>query len=407
MLDVFGDYSSRDPALALAEAAKGCPLQEASENGGVYAFRAHDVQRALTSADFWSQRSSDQRLAALTGEDRKRRRKLKTFYSLWPVFSDGAYHQRVRHASIQLLRGTVTPELLAACRRLATSRLAAGVGESFDWADTVARPMAREAIAGLTGDADAVRLIELGVGVMDELATPRIDMARVDRALASVDALSHWLGRARTEPPTPFVAGLGELWDDPAFGPEAATALLTQVVTGAYEPITTALCVVGERVHGDVLARMPVPEVREEVLRLAAPFRFASRYARRPVSIGPHRLDAGARVNLCLGTSNLDPERYPGPLEIRDRGVRTRSLSFGAGAHYCPGAALARAVVDVLLESLKESGAHFHAERIDREPELPMLRYRTLEGRLVRTASTADCRNRASGTDSPSHTGSS
>lgn len=389
MLDVFGDFSREDPAAALAEAAAACPFQEAAENGGLYAFRADDVRHILTSREFWSRRSTDQRLAALPEEDRRRRSRLKEFFAHWPVFSDSDYHKRIRTVSLHLLRGAVTPQLRARCARVADERLAAVGEESFDWLDEVARPLAWEVVAALTGRAGAAVLIELSRSVMDELATPRLDMERIDRALASVDGLREWLRAARSAPPTPFVAGVAELWDDPDFGPETATALLTQVVTGAHDPTVTALCVAGERIPRDLLDHTSVPRLREEVFRLATPFRFASRYARGPVSVGPYRLDEGDRVNLCLAAANLDPEHYPAPLRIQDRGAASRSLSFGAGEHYCPGAPLARSVVEALLEALKRTGAEFHADHVEREPELPTLRYRTLRGRLVRPALTA------------------
>ncbi|MVO87789.1 cytochrome P450 [Streptomyces sp. p1417] len=386
MLDVFGDFSREDPAAALAEAAAACPFQEAAENGGLYAFRADDVRHILTSGEFWSQRSTDRRLAPLPEEDRRRRSSLKEFFAHWPVFSDSGYHKRIRSVSLSLLRGTVTPQLRATCTWVADERLAAVGEEPFDWLDEVARPLAWEVVAALTGRVGATVLIELSRSVMDELATPRLDMERIDRALASVDGLREWLRAARTAPPTPFVAGVAKLWDDPAFGPESATALLTQVVTGAHDPTVAALCVVGERITCDLLSSTFVPRLREEVFRLATPFRFASRYARGPVSVGPYRLEEGDRVNLCLAAANLDPGHYPDPLRIQNRGATSRSLSFGAGGHYCPGAPLARSVVEVLLEALKRAGAEFRADLVEREPELPTLRYRALRGRLVRPA---------------------
>ncbi|GAA4675503.1 hypothetical protein GCM10023347_32470 [Streptomyces chumphonensis] len=386
MLDVFGDYSARDPLTALARAARSCPYQEPAENGGLYALGSEDVRRLLLSRDVWSERSTDQRLASMDEQDAARRRALKRFLAHWPVFSDAAYHDRIRRVTVRLLRGTVTPETLSACARWADRRLAGTDGEPVDWLRDVARPMALEAIVVLVGRADAARLVRLGGAVMDELATARIDMARIDRALAAVEELRAWLETARSDPPTPLTARLGALWDDPAYGPESATALLTQIVTGAYDPTTTALCVVGEHVDSDILARIPLPSVREEVLRIATPFRFASRYARRPITVGPYRLDEGERINLCLATANLDPEQFPEPLRIRDRGNASRNLSFGAGKHYCPGAPLARAVVEVLLESMRKSGVHFRVEHVEREPELPMLRYRSLTGRLVPAA---------------------
>lgn len=386
MLDVFGDFSSDDPAAALAEAVGSCPYQWEAETHALYAFRAHEVRRVLTSKDFWSERAPDRRSASLAEEDRERRAKLKEFFAHWPVFSDGDHHVRVRHLAIRLLREVVAPELLGSCERLVRHRLTEAGERSFDWMERVARPLTRAAIATLTGAADVDRLIGLGSVIMNELATPRIEMARIDAALEAIDVLREWLRAALEDPPSPFVAGLAELWDDEKFGPDSATALLTQIITGAYDPTVTALCQVAERVTGRLLAELPPQTVREEVFRLATPFRFASRYARRPVTVGPHRLEVGDRIILCLGTANLDPDHYPRPLEFRRQGEPVRSLSFGAGAHYCPGAPLAQAIVGVLIDVFVDLGVHFVVERVEREPELSMLRYRRLHGRLVRSA---------------------
>lgn len=384
MLDVFGDFSQDDPATALAEAAAGCPYQAAAENGGIYAFRADDVRHIMSSPQFWSQRSTDLRLAHLPDADRERRARLKAFFAHWPVFSDSDYHKRIRLVTLRLLRGIVTPQVRAGYARVADERLAAVGGAPFDWLTEVARPLAREVVAAMTGQAGATPLIELSRAVMDELATARLDMERIEQALASVEGLRDWLDAARAAPPTPFVAGIARLWDDPDFGPETATALLTQVVTGAHDPTLAALCVVGERVTHDQLDHLFLPRLREEVFRLATPFRFASRYAREPVTVGPYELAVGDRVNLCLATANLDPEHHRDPLRVQDRGAAARSLTFGAGDHYCPGAPLARSAVEALLEALKRAGVAFRAEHVEREPELPTLRYRTLRGRLVR-----------------------
>jgi cytochrome P450 len=385
MLDIFGDFTGKDPAETLAAAARGCPYQWTAETHALYAFRARDVKNILTSKDYWSRRAPDRRAAGLPAADRERRARLRQFFAHWPAFSDGEYHKRIRHIAIRLLRDTVTPGLLHTCAQLTDRILTENRAAPFEWAHTLARPLAREAVATLTGPAGTDRLIGLGTTVLTELATPRIDMDRVDAALDAAAALRDWLRTARTHPPSPLIAGLGGVWDDPTLGPEPATALLTQIVTGAYDPTVTALCAAAEHLTADTLTHHPVPTVREEIIRIATPFRFASRYVRNPVTIGPHRLRTGDRVVLCLGTANLDPDHFPDPAAIRRRDTPPRTFSFGTGEHHCPGAPLARAVIGVLLETLARHRLHFTADHIEREPEISMLRYRRLHGRLTAT----------------------
>ncbi|MFK8850814.1 cytochrome P450 [Streptomyces sp. Ac-502] len=244
--------------------------------------------------------------------------------------------------------------------------------------------MAREAVADLAGRDNADHLLGMAAAVMHELAAPEVDMVRIDLALEAVDGLRDWLAGEIHRPSSRFLAGLADVWSDEHLGPDYAAALLAQFITGSYEPILTALCVAGELATAPLMAGLPVRSVREEVLRLATPFRFASRYARRPVTVGPHHLGTGDRVTVCLGTANLDPRRYPEPLDVAERREIPRSFSFGFGKHYCPGAPIARTVIDALLKTMLGLGVRFEVEEMQREPELPMLRYRQLKGHLVR-----------------------
>ena len=161
MLDLQADFSTNNPTLALAEAAMGCRYQWDPESYSFYAFSAHDVNRVLTSRDFWSQQGPDYRIVNLTENGRRSWTELSNFFSHWPVFSDGNHHRRMRRATIRLLRNAVTPELLVSCERLVTRRLTTAVDSTFDWMDHVARPLAVEALRNLLGGADADELVQL------------------------------------------------------------------------------------------------------------------------------------------------------------------------------------------------------------------------------------------------------
>ncbi|WAL93651.1 cytochrome P450 [Streptomyces sp. Je 1-369] len=380
--ELHDDFNAQDPRLALAESAKGCPYRWEPKKQTLYVFGAEEVRSILISDGFWSERSDDCRGSQLSKAEKERRAKLREFYGLWPIFSDGDRHKWARHVTIRLLRDTATPELFGTFERLAHELLSEAGEDAFDWTERIAQPLAHEAAAALTGRRDTGQLLDLTGAVMHELAAPDIDTTRIDRALEAVDSIRDWLGAHLQHPTSPVIAGLAKVWHGENAGPDCATALLTQLVTGSYEPTLTALCVAGELNTTSINAEFPVQNLREEVFRLATPFRFASRYARRPVSIGPHRLGTGDRVTVCLGTANLDPRLYPEPLEIAQRRGRPHSFSFGLGKHLCPGAPMARAVVDALLTAMMRLDVRFAVEKVEREPELPMLRYRQLKGRL-------------------------
>lgn len=121
--------------------------------------------------------------------------------------------------------------------------------------------------------------------------------------------------------------------------------------------IAGAVALLVERPELQALARSEPsarPGLLDEALRLGGPAQLTARFATEPVELGGHVVPEGARVLVLLGAANRDPAAFPEP----GRAVPSRDgpdhLAFGAGAHYCLGAALARmeiaAVVDALLD---------------------------------------------------------
>ena len=94
------------------------------------------------------------------------------------------------------------------------------------------------------------------------------------------------------------------------------------------------------------------PAYVEEVLRVDSPVQLTERFASRDVRIGAVDIPTGAELIVLLGAANRDPQRFAEP----DRFVPDRPgnapLSFGAGAHYCLGAPLARLEAQVALPAL-------------------------------------------------------
>jgi pimeloyl-[acyl-carrier protein] synthase len=95
----------------------------------------------------------------------------------------------------------------------------------------------------------------------------------------------------------------------------------------------------------------------EELLRMVTPTRFLGRHAIEDVDLseewGPgHLIRAGQRVFLFLEAANRDPARFPDPHELKWERQPNPHLAFGHGAHRCPGASIARAEIQIALETL-------------------------------------------------------
>ena len=99
--------------------------------------------------------------------------------------------------------------------------------------------------------------------------------------------------------------------------------------------------------HPDELARLRsdpsvLPTAVEELMRWDTPLQVFERWVLEDLDLGGTAVPRGAELGLLFGSANRDPEVFedPGRLDVgRDPNPH---VSFGAGVHFCLGAALAR-----------------------------------------------------------------
>ena len=66
-------------------------------------------------------------------------------------------------------------------------------------------------------------------------------------------------------------------------------------------------------------------------------------------------MPADSRLLLMWGAANRDPQQFDTPNEFRlDRSGAKGHITFGKGAHFCVGAALARLEAQIVLRMLLE-----------------------------------------------------
>jgi cytochrome P450 len=90
----------------------------------------------------------------------------------------------------------------------------------------------------------------------------------------------------------------------------------------------------------------------EELLRFDSPVQFAPRVPIEPTEIEGVILPPEMPVTIMLGAANRDPRRYERPDELEISRPDPKPISFGGGAHYCVGAALARAEAKAAIGKL-------------------------------------------------------
>jgi cytochrome P450 len=95
-----------------------------------------------------------------------------------------------------------------------------------------------------------------------------------------------------------------------------------------------------------------MPSAVDELLRYDSPVRLAIRTAREATTLAGEAVHAGEQVTAMLDAANHDPAVFESPDTLDVTRDAHRHLAFGAGAHYCLGAALARAEAQVALAAL-------------------------------------------------------
>jgi cytochrome P450 len=90
----------------------------------------------------------------------------------------------------------------------------------------------------------------------------------------------------------------------------------------------------------------------DEYLRLYSPTQWLLRRAKVELELHGTTIPAGALIHVVLGSANRDPRKFPFPdVFDLDRPGKEDHLAFGAGPHFCPGAALSRLLAQTTFRS--------------------------------------------------------
>lgn len=95
-----------------------------------------------------------------------------------------------------------------------------------------------------------------------------------------------------------------------------------------------------------------MPSAVEELLRYDSPVRLTARTTLDDAIVVGETVRAGEQVIAMLDAANHDPAVFESPDTLNVTRDAHRHVAFGAGAHYCLGAALARAEAQIALTAL-------------------------------------------------------
>ncbi|MFF3109486.1 cytochrome P450 [Kitasatospora sp. NPDC057904] len=146
--------------------------------------------------------------------------------------------------------------------------------------------------------------------------------------------------------------------------PEELDSIVFQLLVAGQEPVTnqiTTMLITLLR-HPGHLVRLAegiaadpglLPRAVEELLRHDAAFELTTwRFFAEDSDLFGTAVPAGDSVIVSLCAANRDGERFPDADRLDFDRTPNAHLAFGHGIHYCPGAALARAELQVALGTL-------------------------------------------------------
>ncbi|MGC4984755.1 cytochrome P450 family protein [Streptomyces sp. DT193] len=361
---------TENPVCAYARLREEAPLVRIGFPGGPRVWlvtRNEDVKAALSDPRLVVDYSNvpghqgpsvaDQMVAALDLPD-----EFVPYVAANMMLKDGKEHARQRRL--------VTPAFTVRRMKALRSRIeeisaefldALALKGSGDLIEEYSSPLTGTVICELIGidkaDQPQVR------GWMNEYTAPDADIAASGRSM--VDYVKELIVRRRAEPAQDMVSALVEARDedgDRLSEEEIVSVVLTVVNNGHHSTshfIPNAVLALFDNPDQLALLRAKpevLPHAVGELMRIANPVPTAGpRYATEDMEFAGVQISKGDALTGSYLSANYDPRVFADPERCDVERVLERgqsNLSYGAGPHYCPGAALAQLEAEIALDHL-------------------------------------------------------
>ncbi len=280
----------------------------------------------------------------------------------------GEVHRERRRRVSQALGPARAAQLRPTMRHHLEELLGAVHTDEVEFVAAVARPYPARMIAEIVGAPleDAERLGEWAYWIQAALDPMQLaaHLDRIHEAAAGFDTYVHQ--ELFTLDPATATGLLADLLPEVADGAleEAdAAALISSVLVGGVDTTQAQLAhaarlLAEHPAQWELLVREParIPAAIAEVLRFEPITPFTARLTTAELDLDGITVPEGTLLIACTATANRDADTYTDPEAFditADRG-NAADLTFGAGAHFCIGHALARAELEEALTVLTE-----------------------------------------------------
>ena len=276
--------------------------------------------------------------------------------------SEGEAHQRLRRAVSPWFSVRRIAELRARTQALVAEMLAPfGPGDDLDVMADLADVVPARLFCWMVGapDDDAPALVRLSKALLSVFTATEAMVEPVRAAKAELAAYANAL-LAAPAPGDSLGAALVEAERAGALAAGDAFHLLDELLSASVDNTanTAALAVytlatqpgAWATVHGEPAA---LADAIEECGRYEPAIRHTIKAALAPTRVGGVDVGAGEFVSIRIAAAHRDPIVFTEPHRFDLRRARTKpQLAFGAGRHYCLGAALGRMEVHEMVAAL-------------------------------------------------------
>ncbi|MBA0052708.1 cytochrome P450 [Streptomyces sp. AJS327] len=401
-IDLLSHHVLRDPYPTYRRLRDHDPVHWDTKLNGWIISRYEDVYGALRDPGRFSSVRLAQMIDGRVPEEAKPiAEPFITVASQWSWMNDPPHHTKLR----RLMNRAFTPRSVSGMEEHIAETVETLLAphlesDRLDLVPTLGYPLPAYVLADYYGipRADADRLkgwsdaMKVFVGGSPDLG------ATAAPAAAAIDEMMRYFTEAvnerRKEPRDDLISRLvhaedrGDLLSQDEVVAQVVLVLAAAFVTTMDMIGNGTLALLSNRDQWERLAADPalLDTAIDELLRYDGPVQLTHRRVTEDIELHGTRISEGDIVYLIRGAANRDPDQFPDPdrLDVGREGVE--HVAFGAGIHYCLGAALARLEGRLLIGALLR---YFPGMRLDEERphewRADSLQFRGLRSLPVRT----------------------
>jgi cytochrome P450 len=283
----------------------------------------------------------------------------REFISGSMLFADGAVHERLRGSARDVFTRSAVADLTAGVEAMAATLIDGhSAGTVFDFMADIALPLPI-AVVGAWLDLDPAScqlLREQSPAIIRMLGTLADPDEFASGAAASASLMTEFLPLAADRRAHPSDDLLSFIAADEQLSLDEVVMTTILLAVAGHE--TTANLLGGGLVRlltqAPANARIDMTDAAlvTELIRIDGPVQSTVRTATADQVVGGVEIHSGQSALIAIAAANRDPAVFDDPAQFRLDRSGPAPLSFGYGAHYCLGAALARLELSTALPKI-------------------------------------------------------